>query len=120
MSKTTTPAPRVRTRKRAVDVTDNEGTIIVNRTRYGMESEDVLKQAVRVPLLTDNPARVRVSGSATKNLGDYNSVRVEVMVELPCLPEESEVHRAYLLASDWVDGYVGRELRVAQGEAPDE
>jgi hypothetical protein len=39
------------------------------------------------------PARVRVGGSVTRNLGDFNSARVEVMMELPCLPEIGEMRR---------------------------
>lgn len=56
---------------------------------------------------------MRVCGSVTKNLGNYNSARVEVMVELPCYPEDGEIERAYNHAATLVDKYIQQELTVA-------
>lgn len=90
-----------------------EGTLVVRKVVYGVETED-LHEAIRVPDFSGVvPARVRVSGSATRNLGDFNSARVEVTVELPCLPVMTEVERVYNICSSTVDDYIRRELEAA-------
>lgn len=38
----------------------------------------------------EHPAYVRVSAGMTINMGDFNSLRIDVSVTLPCLPEEIE------------------------------
>lgn len=45
------------------------------------------------------PAFVRVSVGNTYNMGDFNSLRIDVSVTLPCLP--SEVDDAYNQASEF-------------------
>lgn len=54
-----------------------------------------------------------MTGGTTKNLGDFNSARVDVMVELPCYPEASEIARAYEFASQLVDAFITRETIIA-------
>lgn len=105
---------RARTREsRPLDLDAAEGTVLVRRVAYGDETETT--EMVRVPVFRTPPARVRVTGSVTRNLGDYNSARVEVMVELPCYPEQSEIQRAYEHASSLVDKYIPQELDKATG-----
>ena len=108
---TETPV-RQRSRKRAIDLESQEGIIVVRRTNYGDETEET-QETVRVPLFETDPARLRVSGSITRNMGDFNSVKVEVMLELPVLPVMSEVDRTYVLATRWVDARVQQELDEA-------
>lgn len=108
-------AIRARTRENArpLELEVAEGTVLVRRAAYGQEVET--KEALRVPIFHTTPARVRVTGSITRNLGDYNSARVEVMVEIPCYPEKSEIDRAYAFASEVVDQYIPVELDKAIG-----
>jgi hypothetical protein len=114
--------PPVRPRSRTVDLsphpapverTGSEGYVLVRRTVYGQDYES--NDTVRVPVFGAAHARVRVVGSVTQNLGDYNSARVEVAIEMPCLPEQSEVNRVYEMLSAQVDAFVRRELAVATG-----
>lgn len=102
--------------QRALDLnsTNEEGVIYVRRAAYGVEQEE--RERIRVPVFRTAPARVRVSGSVTRNLGDYNSARVEVMIEMPCYPVESEVRRVYDWASTLLDEMVPAELAKATGE----
>lgn len=107
-------------RPRAVDLTSDDqpltgavGYITTTRTVYGAQEEN--RETVRVPIFHAHPARVRVGGSVTQNLGDYNSARVEVSIDMPCLPESSEVDRVYHLLSAQVDMMIRRELQLAQG-----
>lgn len=85
--------------------------IYTKRTVYGNEVEN--SEQVRVPVFNCDPARIRVGGAATKNLGDYNSAKVEVSIDLPALPELTEMVRAYQIASDLVDQMVRNELSMA-------
>lgn len=71
-----------------------------------------------MPLFAGPAARVRVAAGITRNMGDYNSLRVDVAVELPCHPCEEEVLRAYGVASGWVDGFMEREMALAVGDPP--
>ena len=60
-----------------------------------------------------NPAYVGVMGSVTKNLGNYEAVRVQVSVSLPCAGNESAVRKTFDKASELVDEFVGIELENA-------
>lgn len=65
-------------------------------------------------------ARVRVGGSVTQNMGDFNSVRVSVEVEMPCKPTTMDIEETYNLLSEQVDGFLENELNQATGEEPSE
>lgn len=107
---------RVRQRPaRALDVESHEGTVLVKRTVYGETTET--EQKVRVPIFATQPARVRVLGSVTRNLGNYNSAKVEVMIDLPCYPEATEIDRTYNYISGLLDKYIPQELDKA-AESP--
>jgi hypothetical protein len=93
------------------------GTMLVRRTSYGQQ-EDVTQETIEVPRFETPPAYVRVSGGVTRNLGDYNSAKVEVSVQLPCYPEETEIDRAYRYASDLVDNLIRREMALATSPNP--
>lgn len=101
-------------RRRSRTATIHEGTMMVRRTEYGGEEErSETLDTIRVPVFATEAARIRVHGSITRNMGDFNSVRVEVMLELPLLPEMSEVDRVYGIASGWVDARMAQELERA-------
>lgn len=103
----------VRTRQRPPDRTLNrdEGTVVVNRTMFGDETQTI--EQVRVPTFAVDPARIKVAGSITRNMGDMNFVRVEVSLEMPCLPELSEAERVYAMTAAWVDERMRLELENA-------
>lgn len=103
---------RTRQRTRSLDVQASESTIFVSRAAYGKEFDELIP-AVRVPVFHTEPAKVRVEGSVTKNLGDYNSARVAVCIELPCYPEDSEIRRAYTYASALLDELLPAQLDQA-------
>lgn len=107
-----------RPRKKAVDnasvattkqtQTAPSGTLIISRTAYGVETDTTEK--ITVPLFPTTPATVRVGGHVTKNLGNYESAKIAVEIEMPCLPEHSEVLRVYQMVSGWIDDLVAEEL----------
>jgi hypothetical protein len=62
------------------------------------------------------PARVRVGGSATINMGDYNSIRCEVMIERPCVNDEAAIDATYASVSQKVEELLQAELDAATGQ----
>lgn len=48
------------------------------------------------------PAFVRVAAGQTYNLGNFESMRIDVSVTLPCVATEKGVEAAYARASDFV------------------
>jgi hypothetical protein len=88
-----------------------DGTVLVRRSAYGKEVEEV--GTIKVPAFTTQPARVRVTGSITKNLGDYNSARVEVAVEMPCQPHDEDIRETHTYISNLLDELIPQELEKA-------
>lgn len=121
------PLNRVRKRRRPLDLSpavDETAAGVLNVTRTSYGREEVHTERIRVPDLAAvlkgvQPARVRIGGSVTRNLGDYNSARVEVMVELPCLPEASEIRRVAALCSSIVDEIIPTELDKSMLPTPE-
>jgi hypothetical protein len=103
----------VRQRRRAMTLDSHEGTLLVRRTAYGEEDETL--ETIRVPTFATEPGHVRVSGTVTRNMGDSNFVKMEVMLDLPILPEITEAERVYTIASGFVEGRLQQELDNAMG-----
>ena len=105
------PPERVSADAAPVQTVESEsGTVMVRRVVFGAEHEEPA-EAVRVPIFRTTPARVRVNGGMTISLGNMEFARVDVAVEMPCYPEESEVNRTL----DFCDRIVGDRL-TAQRE----
>jgi hypothetical protein len=98
-----------------------EATITVHRAHYQMGqliAESGETETVNVPAFVGPVGHVNVTGSVTRNLGNYNGVKVAVSVSLPCYPELSEVRRAYTTASVLIDELIPAEMDKAVGEQP--
>lgn len=61
------------------------------------------------------PAFVRVSAGNTYNLGNFESMRLDVSVTLPCLP--SQIEATYTRASDFVAEKLGEEENLWLGRS---
>lgn len=70
--------------------TVKSGKIIVRSSKYGIELED--RQEIEVDTFPEGvaPAYVHVGVGRTINLGDYNSLKLDISVTMPCYPEEIE------------------------------
>jgi len=89
---------------------NQDGYIYVKQIAYGQEDEE--RHTIRVPVFPEGvtPASVTITGSVTKNLGNYNSARVEASITLPCLPVEEEVGRVATILEGWVDEIIGSKI----------
>lgn len=100
-------------RQRKITLEKAEGTITVTRANYAggaRNEEESYSQKIDVPIFNTTPAKVRVAAGVTRNVGDFNSVRVDVSIEMPCYPEMSEIRRVYSLLSAEAERLVNQEL----------
>ena len=87
-----------------------KSTISVMRTQYSdrILNQSSKEQLVEVSAFETAPATVSFGAGVTKNVGNYESLRVDVQLTLPCYVEE--VEDAFKAARDWVDSTMDKEL----------
>lgn len=88
------------------------GFISVRRTRGQLLKEEQYEDVtIRVNKFETEPAYVSVSMGATKNMGNFESMRIDVGLRVPCYLEEiNEVER---LTSEWVDNVMTSKMEGA-------
>lgn len=80
-----------------------EATMFVRRTfPNGSEKED--RGPIEVSTFLSEPAYVTAKAKRTVNLGDYESMSIEVGVTYPCYPEEVDE------GMEWVSAKIGSFL----------
>jgi hypothetical protein len=84
---------------------------LVSRMLLGSPSE--AQEKVPVPVFATAPAYIEIEGSVTRNMGNYNSSRVGVMIRWPCYPEASEVERTKQYVSGLLERYILEEMELA-------
>lgn len=86
----------------------------VRKTVFGKES--VSNERIRIRPFISQPASISVKAGITINLGNYESGRVDVMLTMPCYPEE--VDETYEDVKQWVDARVdktAKDIEAAKG-----
>lgn len=102
-----------RTRARREVTTTEEAVLTVTSSGVGVADEK--RKVIEVRKFATEPAYVRVNAGVTKNLGNYESLRVDVAITVPCYSEEIEKvqKRAAALVADMLDEeveqYLGKE-----------
>jgi hypothetical protein len=91
----------------AVQITTRDSIAEVRRTMFG--KEEVSNERIRIRPFISAPASISVKAGITINLGNYESARVDVMLTMPCYPEE--VDQVYEDTKNWVDSRVDHERR---------
>ena len=87
------------------------GTLVVttNKTQIGTVKDDSEeREQIEVSRFATSPALVTFACGVTRNMGNYESLRMEVRVTLPCYVEE--IDDVYLTAKEWVDERLNKEL----------
>jgi hypothetical protein len=78
---------------------------ISTQTKDGQETEQQL--LVGEAILSAEPmANVGVSMGMTKNLGDYNNIKFQITLHMPCMNDPDSISETYEKAKAWVDGKV--------------
>lgn len=70
--------------------------------------------ALEVRKFETEPAYVRVSAGMTKNMGNYESLRVDIAISMPCY--EEEIDAVLPKVADKVAAYLDEELKNYQGD----
>ena len=81
-----------------VEVKQGKGVVSTSNPDGTTEEETVI---VTEDQYTTPTANVGVSGGFTRNLGNYNSMKVQVTLNLPCYIDEIDTIADF--ASDWVN-----------------
>lgn len=78
------------------------------------------QQVVGEDILIEGPAaNVGVTCSITKNLGNYENVKVQVSLHLPCRLDADEIEETYKQCKEWVDekiGEINEEIEAQKGD----
>lgn len=115
--KPTPPAP-ARPRRRQVLSNQEEGTIS-GSSSVGTSKNKVENQPVDLSIphesVPDQPGLVRVGLGMTESLGNYEFLRVDVSVSLPCGTSDSEVRGAAERAGALAAEFIEDERRKALG-----
>lgn len=73
-------------------------------TKANKDGTSTTEEEVKGDVLVNEPhATVGVSVGVTKNLGNYESVKVTVSVFIPCAVDADEINETYEQAKEWVD-----------------
>ncbi|MBQ9407185.1 MAG: hypothetical protein IJU37_10690 [Desulfovibrio sp.] len=83
-----------------------EGTITVSATQFNQVSEE--KEYIEIRPFATVPAKVGVKFGRTLNLGNYESARVDVLIEMPCYAEEAK--RVYQEVLDMAQARIAEEV----------
>jgi hypothetical protein len=96
-------APATRSRSKSVTV---ESSVRKNDKVTQVTPQNTVRETSEVKGVT---GFVTVEGGITKNLGDYNSARIGVVVSLPCEPTVEGARKAYSEISKLVDKLMNEE-----------
>ena len=72
---------------KANSVTGMEAVQMVSKTLFGQETEE--REYIPIRPFATVPAKVAVKLGRTINLGNYESARIDVSLEIPCYVEEA-------------------------------
>lgn len=90
-------------------------TVSVRRSIAGdVRSDESETMPIEILPFESDPAYVRVANGVTKNLGDFESLRLEVAITYPCYPER--VEETYEQVSELTYDLVNTELDKWLGE----
>lgn len=86
-----------------------QGTYEVESPKGKFEGKEPVGDPVTVS--SDQPmANVGLKVGMTKNLGNYESVRVDVSCFIPCLPAEPDMDAAFSVCEAWCDAKISALL----------
>lgn len=85
-------------------------SVTVKQTQVGTVNEDSEeREQIEVSPFVTDPAYVTFACGATLNMGNYQSLRIDVRVSLPCYIEE--IDEMYTTAKKWADERLDKELK---------
>lgn len=98
---------KARVRRRAAPSVETHETILTV-TASGIGVEEDRREVIQVRKFETEPAYVRVSSGVTKRTGDYESLRIDVAITIPCYVEE--IPQVFPRLEEEVAGYLDAAL----------
>lgn len=103
--------------KKKTNTTASSTTVVEDSRHKKEDGESEVLLEKREEFLLENrtfdpstpPIQVGLTMGITKNLGDYQSARMDIHINASCLPEEMEVYLERM--KTWVGRRLGREIR---------
>lgn len=109
-------ATRTRSRKKpAAETKESVKRITVTPFKHAEEQEEVERD---IHVFETEPAYVRVSAGQTINMGDFESLRIDVAITMPCYAEM--VTETQEQCADWVADKLEEEVEKYTGESDGE
>lgn len=93
-------------KRRSPTVEAAETVQVVSGSAFG--DRTMAQRTLSVRKFQSDPATVKVSAGTTKQVGDYEYIRVDVAVTVPCYPEE--VDAVFEETADKVAGFLASEV----------
>lgn len=87
---------------------------VVTVTASGVGVDEQKRKPIAVRKFVTEPAYVRVSAGVTKNTGNYESLRIDVAITVPCYAEE--VEKVQKRTADLVSDMLDAEIQAYIGE----
>jgi hypothetical protein len=100
------------TRRRRKEAVQAETRLTVRVTSVGNEEEEST-ETLAVQQFETEPAYVRVNAGVTKNVGEYESLRVDVSISAPCYKEE--VDDIIPIVGDVVADHLDKQVNLFMG-----
>lgn len=91
------------------------GTVETTHKDGSIETKEEILAEINTKEAT---ALVNVSMGLTKNLGNYESLKIQIGITIPCLPTGEDIEATYEQAKAWVDekvSEVNAEVEVSTG-----
>lgn len=101
-------------------MTQEKKTQAVIKIKSKFAGQDHFKEdeeELDVRLFETEPAVIGYSGGQTVNLGNFESIRIDVNLRLPCYVEE--IDSAYRWAQDWVGARIEEEIEKVKPKPKD-
>ena len=93
-----------------------ERVITVSKTQFNQQTEE--KSFINIRPFGTEPAHVSVKLGRTINLGNYESAKIDVMVDIPCYREE--VKDVYQDVLNYVEEVLSKEVsKITEGMQAD-
>lgn len=87
-------------------------TVITHKRRGKILDDRTVSEILEMASGLDpkHVARVKASKGVTLNLGDFESLRIDAGVELPCRPTVEAISVAFKWATEWCDDQVQKQI----------
>lgn len=78
-------------------------TVATITKEYKDGSIDETKEVLSEDMFDGPTANIGVTVGMTKNLGDYNNIKFQVSIHMPCRPDAEDIEETYNNCREWVD-----------------